>query len=109
MKLTPVPVARLLGGLLLLQGAVLVLFWKILDFALVVGMERYSSTTGRLAQSLFKSDRQLVELLQFGQDWVPCVLVLGIVAIVPGILTIAFPLQSVQLLHAVRLLRRAKD
>lgn len=109
MKLLPVPVSRLLGLLVIFQGAVLVFFWKVLDFALATGMERYASNTGRLARMFFSDDRHLVELLQFGQDWVPCLLYLGLAVMVPGILAIAFPLQTAQLLKAIRILRTADE
>lgn len=107
--LSPAPVARLLGSLLLLQGTTIVFFWKILDYALAVGLARYSSASGRLARAFFNTDRELAGLLQLGQQWLPLLLVLGIGAMLGGILSIAFPVQTAQILRAFRILRATND
>jgi len=104
-RIFPLPFSQLLGLLVLLHGATIVFFWKVLDYAIATGMARYGSASGKLARTFFSDDRELVELLQFGQDTLPVLLFVGILIMVKGILAIAFPAQTEQILRAFRIVR----
>jgi len=103
--LDPIRTARVIGILVLLQGAVFLLFRKIMGWAIAVGMERYSSFTGKMAKSFFSEDRTLVQLLQTCSNYLPILLTLGCIASVCGILMIAFPKQAANFLIARRVLK----
>jgi hypothetical protein len=60
-----------------------------------------------MAKAFFSSDHSLLELLLTGTNYLPIPLALGITASVCGILIIAFPKQAVQVLVALRVLKRA--
>ncbi|MCL1957159.1 MAG: hypothetical protein FWF63_07540 [Fibromonadales bacterium] len=105
--LEPKRTARVIGILILLQGVVFLSFWKIASWALAIGIQRYSSFTGKMAKAFFSSDHSLLQLLLTGTSYLPIPLTLGITASVCGILIIAFPKQAVQILVALRVLKRS--
>lgn len=105
--LAPLPVARLVGTLLLVQGMVIAAFWKVLHYAVGVGLERYTGSTGRLARSLFRKDREIMELLNFAGDLLPILFVLALLVMLAGILVLAFPQQALQIMRAFRLIQDA--
>ncbi|MCL1957498.1 MAG: hypothetical protein FWF63_09265 [Fibromonadales bacterium] len=105
--LEPKRTARVIGILVLLQGAVFLSFWKIASWALAIGIQRYSSFTGKMAKAFFSSDHTLLQLMLTGTNYLPIPLALGITASVCGILMIAFPKLAVQILIALRVLKRS--
>jgi len=78
-----------------------------MEWAINVGMERYSNFTGKIAKSFFAQDRTLIDLLQTSSNYLPLLLALGSVACVCGILMIAFPKQATSILIALRVLKRS--
>jgi len=105
--LEPKRTARVIGILVLLQGVVFLSFWKIASWALAIGIQRYSSFTGKMAKAFFSSDHSLLQLLLTGTNYLPIPLALGITASICGILIIAFPKLAVQVLVALRVLKRS--
>jgi len=103
--LDPIRTARVIGILVFLQGAVFLLFRKIMGWAISVGIERYSSFTGKMAKSLFSQDKALVQLLQTCSNYLPILLAVGIITAACGILMIAFPKQTVKILITLRVLK----
>jgi len=97
--------ARVLGSLIIAQGAVLIVFWRILAMIIATATERYSNFTGKMAKSLFTQDRALAELLKTGSSFLTPLLVAGIIIIVLGILMLVFPKRTVQILTFLRILR----
>jgi len=105
--LEPKRTARVIGILVLLQGAVFLSFWKLASWALAIGIQRYSSFTGKMAKAFFSSDHSLLELMLKGTSYLSILFAIGITASVCGILIIAFPKLAVQVLVALRVLKRA--
>jgi len=105
--LEPKRTARVIGILVLLQGVVFLSFWKFTSWALAIGIQRYSSFTGKMAKYFFSSDHTLLQLMLTGTNYLPIPLALGITASVCGILIIAFPKLAVQILIALRVLKRS--
>jgi len=105
--LEPIRAVRVMGSLVLLQGIVFLSLWKILGWAIAVGIGRYSSFSGKMAKSFFSQDRALAQLLQTGTDYLPILLTLGIIISACGILMLAFPKQATQILIALRILKRS--
>jgi hypothetical protein len=104
--LEPIRTARVIGALVLLQGMVFLLFWKIFGWAIAVGIGRYSNFSGKMAKAFFSQDKALIQLLQTGSSYLPILLVLGSIVSVCGILMLAFPKQTVQILIALRVFKR---
>jgi hypothetical protein len=104
--LEPIRTARVLGSLVLLQGAFVLLFWKVMDVAIATGMARYASFSGKMAKKFFSQDKALIKLLQTGEAFLAPLLALGIIISILGILMIAFPKQTVQILIALKILRK---
>jgi len=104
--LEPIRTARVIGSLVLLQGVVFLSFWKLASWAFAIGIQRYSSFTGKMAKSFFSSDHSLLQLLQTGTNYLPILLTLGIIISVCGILMLAFPKQATQILIALRILKK---
>jgi hypothetical protein len=104
--LEPVRTARVLGSLVLIQGAFFLLFWKIFSITISIGAARYASFSGKMAKAFFFQDKALIKLLQTGEAFLTPLLVLGIAISLLGILIIAFPKQTVQILVALRVLKR---
>lgn len=104
--LEPKRTARLLGILILAQGATLLCFYKVLSFALETGLKRYGSATGRLASALFSEDKGLVELLRFGEQYIPLLLVASLAVLLLGLAMTALPAQAAQLMLALRVLKK---
>lgn len=96
-----------MGSLVLLQGIVFLSLWKILGWAVAIGIGRYSSFSGKMAKSFFSQDKALLQLLQTGMGYLPMLLALGITVSVCGILMLAFPKQATQVLIALRILKRS--
>ncbi len=105
--LEPIRTVRVIGSLVLLQGMVFLSLWKILGWAVAIGIGRYSSFSGKMAKSFFSQDKALVQLLQTGTSYLPILLALGITISVCGILMLAFPKQATQILIALRILKRS--
>jgi len=105
--LDPIRTARVIGILVFLQGAVFLLFQRIMAWAIAAGMERYSSFTGKMAKSFFAEDRTLINMLQTGANYLPIFLALGILISVCGILMIVFPQKTTQILISFRVLKRS--
>jgi len=105
--LDPTRTARIIGILVFLQGAVFLLFWKIMEWAIAVGIERYSSFSGKMAKSFFAQDRTLMNMLQTGNNYLPILLTLGIFISICGILMIVFPKKTTQILIILRVLKRS--
>jgi hypothetical protein len=105
--LEPIRTARVIGSLVFLQGIVFLSLWKILGWAVAVGIGRYSSFSGKMAKSFFSQDKALVQLLQTGTSYLPVLLALGITISVCGILMLAFPKQTTQILIALRILKHS--
>jgi hypothetical protein len=103
--LEPNRVARVLGCLIFAKGALLILFWKILEFIIATGLQRYGNASGKMAKFFFQQDKALADLLKFGSTYSSILLVLGIIISVIGVLFIAFPKQTVHILSAFRILR----
>jgi len=77
-----------------------------MGWAIAIGTGRYSSFSGKMAKSFFSQDRALVQLLQTGTNYLPILLTLGIIISVCGILMLAFPKQTTQILIALRILKK---
>ena len=105
--LEPKRTARVIGILVLLQGVVFLSFWKIAKWALAIGIERYSSFSGKMAKAFFSSDQTLLQMLLKGTSYLPILQAIGITASVCGILMLAFPKPAVQILVALRVLKRS--
>jgi len=103
--LDPIRTARVIGILVFLQGTIFLLFRKIMGWAIAIGMERYSSFTGKMAKSFFAQDKTLVNMLQTGANYLHILLALGCIASVLGILIIAFPKQAAKILVAFKILK----
>jgi hypothetical protein len=104
--LEPIRAIRVIGSLVLSIGALLLLFWKIATFAIATGMSRYANFTGKMAKKFFSQDQALIGLLQTAESLTPWLLIAGISISCIGILVIAFPKQAVQIMCALRILRR---
>jgi len=104
--LEPKRTARVIGILVFLQGLVFLSFWKFIGWAIAIGIERYSSFSGKMAKAFFSQDQALLQMLQAGTSYLPIPLAIGITASVCGILILAFPKQAVQILVALRVLKR---
>jgi hypothetical protein len=104
--LEPIRTTRVIGILFLLQGWVFLLFWKILGLIITVGVGRYSNFTGKMAKAFFSQDKVLMQLLQTGANYLPILLALGLIVSACGILMLAFPKQTVQILIALRIFKR---
>jgi len=102
--LEPIRTARVLGILIVMQGAALLAFWKILEIVIVTAATRYASFTGKLAKMLFSQDKALINFIQAGETYLMPLLILGLLISLLGILMIAFPKQTVQILVALRIL-----
>jgi len=105
--LDPTRTSRVIGTLILIQGAVLLSFWKILNWTITIGTQRYSSFSGKVAKSFFSQDRTLIQLLQTSSNYLSILLILGIIVSICGILILAFPKQATQILIALRILKRS--
>jgi len=105
--LDPTRTSRVIGTLVFIQGIVFLSFWKILGLAIAIGTQRYSSFSGKMAKSFFSQDRTLMQLLQTSSNFLPILLILGIIISICGILIIAFPKQATQILIALRILKRS--
>jgi len=105
--LEPKRTARVIGILVLLQGVVFLSFWKLANWALAIGIQRYSSFTGKMAKAFFSQDKTLLQMLQTGTTYLQILFTIGITASVCGILMIAFPKLAVQILIALRVLKRS--
>jgi len=105
--LDPTRTSRVIGTLILIQGAVFLTFWKILNLAVTIGTQRYSSFSGKVAKSFFSQDRTLIQLLQVGSNCLYIFLILGIIASICGILILTFPKQATQILLALKILKRS--
>ena len=103
--LDPKRTARVLGSLIIAQGAVLIAFWKVLAMIVAAATARYSNFTGKMAKSFFAQDRALAELLKTGSSFLTPLLILGIIIIILGILMLAFPQRTVRILAFLRILR----
>jgi len=99
--------ARVLGGLVVAQGIVLIVFWKVLAMVVATATARYANFTGRMAKSFFAQDRALAELLKTGNSFLTPLLILGIIITLLGILMILFPKKTVKVLIFLRILRVA--
>jgi hypothetical protein len=104
--LEPIRTARVIGVLVLLQGMIFLLFWKIFGWAIAVGIERYSNLSGKMAKAFFSQDKTLMQLLQTGTNYLPILLVLGSIISACGILMLAFPKQTVRILITLRVFKR---
>jgi hypothetical protein len=104
--LEPIRTTRVIGVLVHLQGMVFLLFWKIFGWAITVGLGRYSNFSGKMAKAFFSQDRALLQLLQTGTNYLPLLLALGSIISVCGILMLAFPKQTMQILIAFRIFKR---
>jgi len=104
--LEPIRTARVLGSLVLAQGAFFLLFWKTLAAAIATGMARYADFSGRMAKKFFSQDKALLKLLEAGETYLTPILILGLIVSFIGILMLAFPKQTVQILIALRILRK---
>jgi len=105
--LDPIRTSRIIGILVTFQGMVLLSFWKIMGWAIAIGTQRYSSFSGKMAKSFFSQDRTLMELLQIGSNFLPVLFILGAMVSICGILILAFPKQAIQILIALRILKRS--
>jgi uncharacterized membrane protein HdeD (DUF308 family) len=103
--LDPKRTARVLGSLIIVQGVVLIAFWRILAMIVATATARYSNFTGKMAKSFFAQDRALAELLKTGSSFLTPLLIAGIVIIVLGILMLVFPRKTVRILTFLRILR----
>lgn len=102
----PVRTVRVLGGLVFVQGASILLFWKVLAKIVAVGAGRYANFSGKMAKAFFSQDRALAQLLQTGSSFLTPLFILGLLISLLGILMIAFPKQTAQILSALRILIR---
>jgi hypothetical protein len=95
-----------IGVLVLLQGMAFLLFWKVFGLVIAVGIGRYSNFSGKMAKAFFSQDKTLMQLLQVGTNYLPILLALGSIISACGILMLAFPKQTVQILIALRVFKR---
>jgi hypothetical protein len=103
--LDPKRTSRVLGSLIVVQGAVLIAFWRILAMVVATATARYSNFSGKMAKSFFAQDRALAELLKTGSSFLTPLLIIGIIVIILGILMLVFPQRTVRILTFLRILR----
>jgi len=104
--LDPIRTARVLGSLIVVQGVVLLAFWKILGTVIATATARYANFSGKMAKAFFSQDKALINLLQTGESYLIILLVLGLLISFLGIIMIALPKQTMQILLALRILSR---
>jgi len=106
--LEPARIARVLGGLIFAQGFVLIAFWKIFGIVIATASVRYSNFSGRMAKAFFSQDKALINLLQTCEAFLTPLFISGLLVSFLGIIMIAFPKQTVQILIAFRILTTRK-